>query len=119
MDEQYRCRVAANHIDWPDNPTEASLVRMAGLRGRIARGGHIVVTHDALVFQPHAFNAAIINLHIPVSDITAIRAWRRWLSAFLTVTTITGQEFDFISWKREMVMAHVDQARGELGLPPL
>ena len=77
----------------------------------IARGGHLGVTQDHLVFEPHALNLNTQEnrIAIPFTKLTGLRKHKRIAAVLLTATTTAGIDFEFVCWKRDAVIEAVRQ----------
>lgn len=77
----------------------------------IARGGHLGVTPDRLVFEPHALNFKTqeSQIAIPFTELTGLRKHKRMAAVLLTATTRAGIDFEFVCWKRDAVIEAVRQ----------
>ncbi|MEJ5998170.1 hypothetical protein [Corynebacterium sp. H130] len=80
---------------------------LTGLYGRIAIGGHLEVTPDQLVFEPHAINLTTDVVRIPRSAIAGVRKKQLLAAALLIVTTVDGHEEQFVTWKRDEIIAEL------------
>ena len=73
-DAQVLLKVPANHLDRPASALEQIIslpAILTGARGRVARGGHLLVTTTEVIFEPHAMNFNMQNswLRIPIADV--------------------------------------------------
>lgn len=115
-------RVPANHLDQPGSLTERILAIPAiltGARGRVARGGHLLVTASEVIFEPHSFNIdnERSQLHIPVAEIVGARLRTIIITATVVLSTTRGIDLEFVSWSRKKIIAAILQARAAQGLP--
>lgn len=99
-------RVPANHLDQPGSFTERILAMPAvltGARGRVARGGHLLVTASEVIFEPHSFNLnnERSQLRIPVAEITGARLRTVVITATVVLSTVRGIDLEFVSWSRK------------------
>lgn len=76
-----------------------------GLYGRISIGGHLEVTPDELVFQPHAINLTTDVIRIPRASIVSAHKKQSLAAALLIVTCSDGREEQFVTWKRDEILA--------------
>ncbi|MCL1500861.1 hypothetical protein A7D16_18260 [Xanthomonas nasturtii] len=90
-------------------------------RGMEAVGGRLILTADALLFQPHAFNVQTRSLSVPLRQIVAVQpCWTRLLGLVpiaptsLAVRLNDGNAHRFVLGKRRQWMADIDAARGAL-----
>jgi hypothetical protein len=115
-------RVRANHLDKPGSLREGIIsipAILSGARGRVARGGHLLVTTSEVIFEPHAFNLNIekSQLRIPVSEIVGTRLRTVILTATIVLSTAHCGDVEFVSWSRKKIVAAILQARAAQGLP--
>ena len=115
-------RVPANHLDQPGSLTERILSMptvLTGARGRVARGGHLLVTASEVIFEPHSFNLnnERSQLRIPVAEITGARLRTVVITAIIALSTVRGIDLEFVSWSRKKIIAAIQQARTAQGLP--
>ncbi|WP_193725933.1 hypothetical protein [Xanthomonas arboricola] len=91
------------------------------LRGLEAVGGRLILTADALHFQPHPYNLQTRSLTVPLSQIAALQP--RWTRLFgllpvaptsLAVQLPDGAEHRFVIGKREQWMTAIAAARDAL-----
>ncbi|QMV84452.1 hypothetical protein HW450_08750 [Corynebacterium hindlerae] len=106
-------RYPANRVTKPTGFGEKVLAwqplqLLSGMYGQVAIGGHLEVTPDELVFQPHAMNLSTEVLRIPRSAIVGLRKKQSLAAALLVVSLSDGREERFVSWKRDEII-------GELG----
>jgi len=121
---QVLLRVPANHLDRPVSAFErfTSLPAiLTGARGRVARGGHLLVTTTEVIFEPHAMNlnSERSRLRIPVVEILAARPKTFILHATVVISTARGGDLEFVTWSRRKILAAIQQARAAQGLPQL
>ena len=92
---------------------------LSGARGRVTRGGHLLVTILEVIFEPHAFNLNIekSQLRIPVSEIVGTRLRTVILTATIVLSTAHCGDVEFVSWSRKKIVAAILQARAAQGLP--
>ncbi|PPT47274.1 hypothetical protein XarbCFBP8147_17885 [Xanthomonas arboricola] len=92
------------------------------LRGLEAVGGRLILTADALHFQPHPYNIQTRSLTVHLRQIAAMQP--RWTHLFgllpvaptsLAVQLHDGGEHRFVIGKREQWMAAIASARDALG----
>lgn len=107
----------ANLVVKPSNFLETlmawqPLQLFTGMYGKISLGGHVHVTPTELSFIPHQLNASHTELHLPLAEIASMRPHQKLAAAMLTITTTRGEEYSLVSWKRDEVIAAVNQARG-------
>lgn len=90
-------------------------------RGLEAVGGRLILTADALHFQPHAFNVQTQSLTVPLAQIGAMQL--RWTRLFgvlpvaptsLVVQLLDGGEHRFVIGKREQWADAIRSARDAL-----
>ena len=115
-------KVGANHLDQPGSFTERLIslpAILSGAQGRVARGGHLLVTATDLVFEPHSMNLnnERSRLRIPVAEIVGARPRIFILHVTVVISTLQGGEVEFVTWKRKEVIAAIRQARAAQGLP--
>ena len=123
-DAQVLLKVPANHLDRPASALEQIIslpAILTGARGRVARGGHLLVTTTEVVFEPHAMNFNTQNswLRIPIADVAGARSRTVILTATIVISTASGHDFEFVSWSRKKIIAAIQQARAAQGLPQL
>lgn len=116
-------RAPANHLDQPGSLTERILAMPAiltGACGRVARGGHLLVTASEVIFEPHSFNLnnERSRLRIPVAEIVSARLRTVIATATVVLSTAHGIDLEFVSWSRKKIIAAIQQARAAQGLPP-
>ena len=116
-------RAPANHLDQPGSLTERILAMPAiltGARGRVARGGHLLVTASEVIFEPHSFNLnnERSRLRIPVVEIVGARLRTVIATATVVLSTAHSIDLEFVSWSRKKIIAAIQQARAAQGLPP-
>ena len=121
---QILLRVPANHLDRPASALERFIslpAILTGARGRVARGGHLLVTTTGLVFEPHSknLNSERSRLRIPIADILAARPRVVILHVTGVISTARGGDLEFVTWNRKKVLAAIQQARAAHGLPLL
>lgn len=121
---QILLRVPANHLDRPASALERFIslpAILTGARGRVARGGHLLVTTTGLVFEPHSknLNSERSRLRIPIADILAARPRVVILHVTVVISTARGGDLEFVTWNRKKVLAAIQQARAAHGLPLL
>lgn len=92
---------------------------LTGARGRVARGGHLLVTASEVIFEPHSFNLSNerSQLRIPVAEITGARLRTVVITATVVLSTVRGIDLEFVSWSRKKIIAAIQQARAAQGLP--
>ncbi|MEJ5927767.1 hypothetical protein WG915_03940 [Corynebacterium sp. H128] len=78
-----------------------------GIYGKIAIGGHLIVSDDAVVFEPHAVNLSNEVVRIPRENIAKIHKKQALAAAILVVELVDGTVEQFISWKRNEIIAAV------------
>ncbi|WYL87003.1 hypothetical protein WMO32_04505 [Xanthomonas oryzae pv. oryzicola] len=90
-------------------------------RGMDAVGGRLILTADALLFQPHAFNVQTQSLSVPLGQIAAMQlCWTRLFDLLpiaptsLSVRLSDGSEHRFVIGKREQWMVDIALARDRL-----
>ncbi|AEO43648.1 hypothetical protein P2C08_18695 [Xanthomonas perforans] len=90
-------------------------------RGMEAVGGRLILTADALLFQPHAFNVQRQTLSLPLPQIVAIQScWTRLFGLLpiaptsLAVRLEDGKRYRFVIGKRTQWMADIASARDAL-----
>ncbi|AOY66991.1 hypothetical protein IPT12_20130 [Xanthomonas perforans] len=90
-------------------------------RGMEAVGGRLILTADALLFQPHAFNVQRQTLSLPLRQIVAIQScWTRLFGLLpiaptsLAVRLEDGKRYRFVIGKRTQWMADIASARDAL-----
>lgn len=121
---QVLLRVPANHLDRPASAFERFIslpAILTGARGRVARGGHLLVTTTEGIFEPHAMNlnSGRSRLRIPVVEILAARPKTFILHATVVISTARGGDLEFVTWSRRKILAAIQQARAAQGLPQL
>lgn len=121
---QILLRVPANHLDRPASALERFIslpAILTGARGRVARGGHLLVTTTEVIFEPHSMNlnSERSRLRIPIADILAARPRVVILHATVVISTARGGDLEFVTWSRKKVLAAIQQARAAHGLPLL
>ncbi len=86
-----------------------------------AVGGRLILTADALMFQPHAFNVQRQTLSLPLRQIVAIQScWTRLFGLLpiaptsLAVRLEDGKRYRFVIGKRTQWMADIASARDAL-----
>lgn len=86
-----------------------------------AVGGRLILTADALLFQPHAFNVQRQTLSLPLRQIVAIQScWTRLFGLLpiaptsLAVRLEGGKRYRFVIGKRTQWMADIASARDAL-----
>ena len=118
---QILLRVPANHLDRPASALERFIslpAILTGARGRVARGGHLLVTTTEVIFEPHSMNlnSERSRLRIPIADILAARPRVVILHVTVVISTARGGDLEFVTWSREKVLAAIQQARAAQGL---
>ena len=121
---QILLRVPANHLDRPASALERFIslpAILTGARGRVARGGHLLVTTTEVIFEPHSMNlnSERSRLRIPIADILAARPRVVILHVTVVISTARGGDLEFVTWSRKKVLAAIQQARTAQGLPLL
>ncbi|MDR0176393.1 hypothetical protein [Actinomyces oris] len=121
---QILLRVPANHLDRPASALERFIslpAILTGARGRVARGGHLLVTTTEVIFEPHSMNlnSERSRLRIPIADILAARPRVVILHVTVVISTARGGDLEFVTWSRKKVLAAIQQARAAQGLPLL
>ena len=121
---QILLRVPANHLDRPASALERFIslpAILTGARGRVARGGHLLVTTTEVIFEPHSMNlnSERSRLRIPIADILAVRPRVVILHVTVVISTARGGDLEFVTWNRKKVLAAIQQARAAHGLPLL
>ena len=121
---QILLRVPANHLDRPASAFERFIslpAILTGARGRVARGGHLLVTTTEVIFEPHAMNlnSERSRLRIPIADILAARPRVVILHVTVVISTARGGDLEFVTWSRRKILAAIQQARAAQGLPQL
>ncbi|MBB4131175.1 hypothetical protein GGR62_001957 [Xanthomonas campestris] len=90
-------------------------------RGLGAVGGRLILTVDALLFQPHNFNVQTRSLTLHLTRIVAMQ--RRWTRVFgllplaptsLAIQVDDGSEYRFVLGKRVEWIAAIEAARAAL-----
>ncbi len=86
-----------------------------------AVGGRLILTADALLFQPHAFNVQRQTLSLPLRQIVAIQpCWTRLFGLLpiaptsLAVRLEDGKRYRFVIGRRTHWMADIASARDAL-----
>lgn len=86
-----------------------------------AVGGRLILTADALLFQPHAFNVQRQSLSVPLRQIVAVRpCWTRLFGLLpiaptsLAVRLDDQTQYRFVIGKRTQWMADIASARDAL-----
>lgn len=89
--------------------------------GMEAVGGRLILTADALLFQPQAFDVRTRSLSIPLRQIVAMQpCWTRLLGLVpiaptaLAVHVSDGNAYRFVIGKREQWMATIASVREAL-----
>ena len=121
---QILLRVPANHLDRPASALERFIslpAILTGARGRVARGGHLLVTTTEVIFEPHSMNlnSERSRLRIPIADILAARPRVVILHVTVVISTARGGDLEFVTWSRKRIIAAIQQARAAQGLPLL
>ena len=121
---QILLRVPANHLDRPASALERFIslpAILTGARGRVARGGHLLVTTTEVIFEPHSMNlnSERSRLRIPIADILAARPRVVILHVTVVISTARGGDLEFVTWSRKKVLAAIQQAWAAQGLPLL
>ena len=121
---QILLRVPANHLDRPASALGRFIslpAILTGARGRVARGGHLLVTTTEVIFEPHSMNlnSERSRLRIPIADILAARPRVVILHVTVVISTARGGDLEFVTWSRKKVLAAIQQARAAQGLPLL
>ena len=121
---QILLRVPANHLDRPASALERFIslpAILTGARGRVARGGHLLVTTTEVIFEPHSMNlnSERSRLRIPIADILAARPRVVILHVTVVISTARGGDLEFVTWNRKKVLAAIQQARAAHDLPLL
>ena len=121
---QILLRVPANHLDRPASALERFIslpAILTGARGRVARGGHLLVTTTEVIFEPHSMNlnSERSRLRIPIADILAARPRVVILHVTVVISTARGGDLEFVTWSRTKIIAAIQQARAAQGLPLL
>ena len=121
---QILLRVPANHLDRPASALERFIslpAILTGARGRVARGGHLLVTTTEVIFEPHSMNLNNdrSRLRIPIAEILAVRPKVVILHVTVVISTARGGDLEFVTWSRKKVLAAIQQARAAQGLPLL
>jgi hypothetical protein len=76
-------------------------------RGLETVGGHLYLTDQRLVFEPHAFNLQSAVQHWPLADVSAVApCWTKFLGLIplapnSIAVTIAGVEQRFVVWGRQ------------------
>mgnify|MGYP000895954418 FL=1 len=122
--EQVLLRVPANHLDRPASALERFIslpAILTGARGRVARGGHLLVTTTEVIFEPHSMNLNNdrSRLRVPIAEVVAARPKVFILHVTVVISTARGVELEFVTWSRKKVLAAIQQARAAQGLPLL
>ena len=115
-------RVPANHLDKPGSLREQIIAIpaiLSGARGRVARGGHLMVTASEVIFEPHSFNINIekSRLRVPVAEVVGARLRTVIITATIVLSTAHGDDLEFVTWSRKKIIAAILQARAAQGLP--
>ena len=123
-DAQVLLRVPANHLDRPASASERFIslpAILTGARGRVARGGHLLVTTTEVIFEPHSMNlnSDRSRLRVPVTEILAARPKVFILHVTVVISTARGGDLEFVTWSRKKIIAAIQQARTAQGLPLL
>ena len=123
-DGQVLLRVPANHLDRPASACERFIslpAILTGARGRVARGGHLLVTTTEVIFEPHSMNlnSDRSRLRVPVTEILAARPKVFILHVTVVISTARGGDLEFVTWSRKKIIAAIQQARSAQGLPLL
>ena len=121
---QVLLRVPANHLDRPASALERFIslpAILTGARGRVARGGHLLVTTTEVIFEPHSMNLNNdrSRLRVPIAEVVAARPKVFILHVTVVISTARGVELEFVTWSRKKVLAAIQQARAAQGLPLL
>ena len=121
---QVLLRVPANHLDRPASWLERFIslpAILTGARGRVARGGHLLVTTTEVIFEPHSMNlnSERSRLRIPIADIHAARPRVVILHVTVVISTARGGDLEFVTWSRTKVLSAIQQAWAAHGLPLL
>ena len=121
---QILLRVPANHLDRPASALERFIslpAILTGARGRVARGGHLLVTTTEVIFEPHSMNLNNdrSRLRIPIAEILAVRPRVVILHVTVVISTARGGDLEFVTWSRKKIIAAIQQARAAQGLPLL
>ena len=121
---QVLLRVPANHLDRPASALERFIslpAILTGARGRVARGGHLLVTTTEVIFEPHSMNLNNdrSRLRIPIAEILAVRPKVVILHVTVVISTARGGDLEFVTWSRKKIIAAIQQARAAQGLPLL
>ena len=121
---QILLRVPANHLDRPASALERFIslpAILTGARGRVARGGHLLVTTTEVIFEPHSMNLNNdrSRLRIPIAEILAVRPKVVILHVTVVISTARGGDLEFVTWSRKKIIATIQQARAAQGLPLL
>ena len=119
---QILLRVPANHLDRPASALERFIslpAILTGARGRVARGGHLLVTTTEVIFEPHSMNlnSERSRLRIPIADILAARPRVVILHVTVVISTARGGDLEFVTWNRKKVLAAIQHARAAHCLP--
>ena len=123
-DAQVLLKVPANHLDQPASAFERFIslpAVLTGARGRVARGGRLLVTTTEVIFEPHPMNLNRdrSRLRVPVAEILAARPKVFILHVTVVISTARGGDLEFVTWSRKRVIAAIQQARAAQGLPQL
>lgn len=89
------------------------LLRVAGLQGNEAIGGHLYLTTYRLVFHSHPFNRVTGTFSIFLPTIQVVRDASHFITKQLAVQTRT-QEYTFVVWGIPKLMAAIHAARARL-----
>jgi len=89
--------------------------------GMEAVSGRLILTADALLFQPHVFNMQILPLSVPLRQIVAIHpCWTRLFGLLpiaptsLAVWLSDGNQYCFVIGNRVQWLADITSARDAL-----
>lgn len=121
---QVLLRVPANHLDRPASALERFIslpAILTGARGRVARGGHLLVTTSEVVFEPHSMNlnSERSRLRVPIAEVLAAHPKTFILHITIVISTARGGDLEFVTWNRKKILAAIQQARAAQGLPQL
>ena len=121
---QVLLRVPANHLDRPASALERFIslpAILTGARGRVARGGHLLVTTTEVIFEPHSMNLNNdrSRLRVPIAEVVAARPKVFILHVTVVISTARGGDLEFVTWSRKKIIAAIQQARAAQGLPLL
>jgi hypothetical protein len=83
-------------------------------RGIEAVGGRLTVTSTLLSFRAHSLNIQTDPLDLPLRDIVSIAKYRSAgiVPNGLVVRTASGEEYRFVVWKRDRIIALIEAHRG-------